>query len=856
MLQNQLPGDNLLVGALPPGITVTITFGSNHVNLSGVASAADYIAAIQAIHFVNTSDDPSTEVRDIVVTVTADNGETATATTFVTIEPVNDAPVNHLPGEQTAAEDVTHVFSSASHNAITVSDVDAGTQSLTTTLSVQHGTLTIAAYAAGVTVGGNSTGILVVSGSQSAITAALDGLVYAADANFHGADTLVVSTNDNGATGNGGPLTTTSIGLAIDVASVNDAPDGQDKTISLNEDATYTFTSADFGFSDPHDTPVDSLKSVVITTLPAASAGILKVGGIEVTLGQELTEAQLASLTFTPAANANGTDLASFTFQVRDNGGTDNGGVDLDPSANKISFNVSAVNDAPVADNDAYNTTEDHALMVPAKGVLGNDTDVEGNALTATLVTGPAHGSLALNANGSFTYTPAHDYNGSDSFTYRANDGSADSNTATVNLTIASVNDAPVADNDAYNTTEDHALTVPAKGVLGNDTDVEGNALTATLVTGPAHGSLALNANGSFTYTPAHDYNGSDSFTYRANDGSADSNTATVNLTIASVNDAPVADNDAYNTTEDHALMVPAKGVLGNDTDVEGNALTATLVTGPAHGSLALNANGSFTYTPAHDYNGSDSFTYRANDGSANSNTATVNLTIASVNDAPVADRRCRTTPPRTMRCMVPAKGVLGNDTDVEGNALTATLVTGPAHGSLALNANGSFTYTRPTTTTAVTASPTGPMTARQTSNTATVNLTIASVNDAPVAVNDAYNTTEDHALMVPAKGVLGNDTDVEGNALTAALVTGPRMAAWRSMPMARSPTHRPTTTTAATASPTGPMTARQTPIPPPSTSPLPRQRRAGGRQRCLQHHRGPCAHGPGEGRPRQRHRR
>ena len=227
VLQNQLPGDSLLVGTLPPGIIATITLGSNQINLSGVASAADYIAAIQAIRFVNTSDDPSTEVRVIEVTVTAVNGETATATTFVTIEPIDDAPVNHLPGEQTAAEDVTHVFSSANGNAITVSDVDAGTQSLTTTLSVQHGTLTIAAgiiAAAGVTVGGNSSGMLVVSGSQSAINAALDGLVYVADANFHGSDTLVVSTNDNGATGNGGPLTTTSIGLAIDVASVNDAP--------------------------------------------------------------------------------------------------------------------------------------------------------------------------------------------------------------------------------------------------------------------------------------------------------------------------------------------------------------------------------------------------------------------------------------------------------------------------------------------------------------------------------------------------------------------------------------------------------------------------------------------------------
>src|SRR5439155_554494 len=144
---------------------------------------------------------------------------------------------------------------------------------------------------------------------------------------------------------------------------------------------------------------------------------------------------------------------------------------------------------------------------------------------------------------------------------------------------------------------------------LGNDSDVDGDALTAVLVSGPAHGTLTLNANGSFTYSPAANYNGSDRFTYKANDGQALSNLATVSLTVTPVNDAPVASNDAYTTPETPPLPAAPPGVLGNDPDVDGDALPAALVSGPAHGTLTLNANGSFTYSPAANYNGSDSFT-------------------------------------------------------------------------------------------------------------------------------------------------------------------------------------------------------------------------------------------------------
>src|SRR5205823_6549496 len=118
--------------------------------------------------------------------------------------------------------------------------------------------------------------------------------------------------------------------------------------------------------------------------------------------------------------------------------------------------------------------------------------------------------SLTLNANGSFTYTPSANVNGADSFTYKANDGALNSNTATVTITINAVNDAPVAQNDSYTTDEDTQLTVGAAGVLANDSDAEGDALSAVLVTGPGHGSLTFNGDGSFTYTAGANFNGTD----------------------------------------------------------------------------------------------------------------------------------------------------------------------------------------------------------------------------------------------------------------------------------------------------------------------------------------------------------
>src|SRR5439155_1691528 len=276
-------------------------------------------------------------------------------------------------------------------------------------------------------------------------------------------------------------------------------------------------------------------------------------------------------------------------------------------------------------------------LNLTAPGVLANDSDVDGDTLNAVLVSQPTHGTLSLNSNGSFSYVPAANYNGTDSFTYKANDGQADSGIATVTITITAVNDAPVALNDNYTTAEDTTLNVAASGVLANDTDVDGDTLSAVLVSQPTHGSLALDGNGSFSYTPAANYNGTDSVTYKANDAPTETRAPTLHIALPSVNDAPVALNDNYTTAEDTTLNVAASGVLANDSDLDGDTLSAMLMSQPTHGSLTLNGNGSFSYTPASNYNGIDSFTYKANDGQTDSGIASVTITITGVNDAPVA---------------------------------------------------------------------------------------------------------------------------------------------------------------------------------------------------------------------------
>jgi hypothetical protein len=235
----------------------------------------------------------------------------------------------------------------------------------------------------------------------------------------------------------------------------------------------------------------------------------------------------------------------------------------------------------PVATDDSYATSAGSTLTVPAPGVLANDHDDDpDDVLRAQLVTGASHGTVALAVNGGFTYTPSTGYIGSDSFTYLASDGSNNSGPVTVTLSVNPVNVAPLASDDSFSTVEDTALSVAAPGILGDDTDVNGDVLSAVLLTGPSHGTVDLAADGGFSYAPAANYHGADSFTYRATDGAASSSPATVSLTVRSVNDGPVA-----SAGPDQSVAHEADFTLhGGGTDVDGDGLTHawTQVSGPA----------------------------------------------------------------------------------------------------------------------------------------------------------------------------------------------------------------------------------------------------------------------------------
>ena len=276
---------------------------------------------------------------------------------------------------------------------------------------------------------------------------------------------------------------------------------------------------------------------------------------------------------------------------------------------------------APAGAADSYVAFVNSTLTVAAPGVLANDAADGGGPLSASLASGPAHGSLAFNVNGSFVYTPAAGYLGPDSFTYRALNAFALSAPTTVSISVAS---APAAAPDTFATAFQTPLTIAAPGVLGNDNPNGGGTMTALLVSGVAHGSLAVDANGGFVYTPAAGYQGPDGFTYRASTVAGQSGAVAVSIAVGP---PPSAVGDSYVTAFETALAVPAPGVLGNDSSHGGGALSAVLVSSTAHGALALAADGSFTYTPAAGFAGSDSFSYRAQ-AAGPGNAATVIIAV------------------------------------------------------------------------------------------------------------------------------------------------------------------------------------------------------------------------------------
>lgn len=291
--------------------------------------------------------------------------------------------------------------------------------------------------------------------------------------------------------------------------------------------------------------------------------------------------------------------------------------------------------------SDDYPVDENDSLSVPSADgvfpdVLENDINPDGLTLIAELVpdSGPYYGTLDFNADGSFTYTPNPNWYGLDRFFYRAVSGTTQSNATMVDLFVRSTNLAPVAMVDSYTLDEDSSLSVllVEEGVLENDTDADvGDLLTAKLYSTTKRGTLQFHEDGTFNYYPYSNVNGTDNFTYRAYDGEAYSGSTTVTLNITPVNDEPIGVPNSYTTLEGQTLFVPAPGVLDYDFDPDGNnPLTVAVgsASAPLHGTLALETDGSFTYSPVFDYTGEDSFTYRATDGEAESTDTLVTITV------------------------------------------------------------------------------------------------------------------------------------------------------------------------------------------------------------------------------------
>ena len=334
-----------------------------------------------------------------------------------------------------------------------------------------------------------------------------------------------------------------SIGLVANTPPVANDVNG----IQVDEDSLVSFEA------DASDTNSDPL-TIIITSQPEN--------------GTAIWNSTTERIEYTPDPDWSGTDTMSY----KANDGQD------DSNEAIVSIIVHPINDAPVAADDSFALQEDTTLTVlVSQSILGNDSDVEGEPLTAHWLAGPTNGTVTLNPDGSLTYAPDSDFVGSDWFTYQAKDGDAYSQVATVSFTVAGVNDPPSATNDMYTTDEDTELvTSTVSGVLGNDVDVDGDSLSAFVSSGPVNGLLSFNRDGSFVYTPNPDFNGADSFIYSVSDGNGGSATAMVTLTVTPVDDPPVP--DVFSLSAPAAIAMP---LTLSASDIDSASLSYALVSAP-----------------------------------------------------------------------------------------------------------------------------------------------------------------------------------------------------------------------------------------------------------------------------------
>ena len=715
----------------------TFTYKANDGNLD--SNTATVTVTVNAVNDAPETEDQSASTNeDTAVTITLSVVDVDTQqgmTRSIVSSPSNGSVVLSGSGNQTATYTPTtnwngtdtftwkandgELDSNVSTVTITVAAVNDAptTEDVSTTIDENR----TASRSTGITlqgsdVDGDNLTYTVVSGPSNG-NASIAGsiLTYAANQDWNGTETITYKANDGTVDSNVSTVT-------ITVAAVNDAPVTQNVSFTTDEDTPYTESYTAY----VSDVEGDNLTITTVTNPTNGTA----------------TCDDATNCTYTPNQDFNGTD--SFTYKVNDG--------ELDSNVSTVTVTVTAVNDAPVA-NDMTATMDENKIAGRYQPVtiFLNATDVDGDDLTYSVVGDVSNGTLGSINGNQIIYTPTQDYNGEDTFTYKANDGNLDSNTATVSITINSVNDAPVTTDQTASTNEDTAVDITL-----TSSDVESDTITFSIVSDVSNGTTTL-SGATVTYTPSANFNGTDTFTFKANDGTDDSNTSTVTITVAAVNDAPVTSDQTASTDEDTAVDITL-----SSTDVEGDSVTYSIVSDVSNGSTSLSGS-TVTYTPTADWNGTDTFTFKANDGTDDGNTSTVTITVAAVNDAPVAIAVNSPTNEDT------AKFITLSATDVEGSSLTYSIVSNPSNGSLG-NVNGSTVFYTPNTNW----NGTDTFTYKANdgsldSNTATVTVTVNPVNDAPVASAVSASTNED-----TAKAITLSATDTEGGSLTYNIVSSP----------------------------------------------------------------------------------
>ncbi|ULU23434.1 tandem-95 repeat protein [Dyella terrae] len=478
-----------------------------------------------------------------------------------------------------------------------------------------------------------------------------------------------------------GPVQIDQNGATLSEGSSSQTRLSQAFTLGSN-DRFLRFTLSNVALQDLGDRPEDAFQVALLNASTGASlAGALDLSQTDALFNLQGDGSSHLAQGITVVNNADGSRTYILDLRNVPTGTAVNLSFDLigfESSGSHVTVSDVATFAVPHANDASFSGLEDGTV---SGNVLANDTDVFG--ATPKLVTGPAHGTVTLNPDGTFTYTPGYPFYGNDSFTYLLDNGASQSNTATINLSIAHVNHAPTTTGETLNLLEDGNLQV---NLSTSANDADGDPLTFRIVSGPQHGTLTQNADGTFTYTPGYLFYGSDSFSYVANDGQLDSNVSTVSLSVTHVNHAPTTTGESLNLLEDGNVQV---NLSTSSNDVDGDPLTFRIVNGPQHGTLTRNADGSFTYTPGYLFYGNDSFTYVANDGQLDSNVSTVSLSVAHVNHAPTA---------AAQSLNLLEDGSVGVDfrtstNDVDGDPLSYRIITGPQHGTVTQNADGTFSY-------------------------------------------------------------------------------------------------------------------------------------------------------------------